>query len=210
MRGSGALAVVSVAWLAGAVPAPAATEIAGHELRILSAPVDPPPHHHSKHLIIRPESLRTGWVIDRQCHENLDPVAAMQVVFGAGKVRKLRITRSDNIGAARVEGDSVQLERVGANAVLCLESENRALEYDPLLRQYTLVSGPYMRRFLDGYFPMRVSFNLEYPPQRLRLVGLQPAVLRAGASTPPGRVRIETLFEGELRLVLRFEAGAPP
>ncbi len=208
MRGTGRFIFLSVLGLAGLSPA-LATDIGGSELRILPGPIQPPPHHHSKSLVILPESLKSGWVLDRQCHENLDPVPAMQVVFGAGKVRKLRITRSKNIGKAWVEGDSVQLERVDANATLCLESENRVLEYDPLLKQYTLVSGPYMRRFLDGYFPMRVSFNLEYPSQQLRLVDLQPPDLRVGAGTPPGRVQVDTLFEGVLRIVLRFRPVHP-
>jgi len=208
MRGTGKFIFLSVFCLAGPWPA-SAIEIGGSELRILPGPIQPPPHHHSKNLIVLPESLKSGWVLDRQCHENLDPVPAMQVVFGAGKVRKLRITHSQNIGKAWVEGESVQLERVGADAVLCLESENRALEYDPLLKQYTLVSGPYMRRFLDGYFPMRVTFNLEYPVRRLRLVDLQPQELRVGAGTPPGRVQIDALFEGQLRIALRFEPVRP-
>jgi hypothetical protein len=206
---TGILALLSGLALTSAVPA-VADEIAGHELRFLKGPVEPRPHHHSKHLVIRPDSLKSGWVIDRQCHANLDPVPAMQVVFGAGRVRKLRITHHENIGAARVEGDTVQLEQVGAKAVLCLESENRALEYDPVLNQYALVSGPYMRRFLDGYFPMQVSFNLEYPPQQLRLAGIQPVELREGAKTPPGRIQIDTLFEGELRITVRFVPAAPP
>jgi len=209
MRRRGTIAILSILGLALARSSLAA-EIAGRELRFLPGPVEPSPHHHTKHLAIRPESLKTGWVLDRQCHENLDPVPAMQVVFSAGKVRKLRITRSENIGAARVEGNSVQLEQVGGNAVLCLESENRMLEYDPLLKQYTLVSGPYMRRFLDGYFPMRLSFDLEYPAPLLRLADIQPAELRAGAGTPPGRIQIDALFEGELRITLRFMSTAPP
>jgi len=187
-----------------ATPVTQASDIAGSELRILTGPIDPAPHHHSKHLIIRPESLSSGWVADRQCHENLDPVPALQVVFGPGKVRKLRVTRSEGIDVAQVEGNSVQLQQVGAGAVLCLESENHALIYDSLLNLYTLVSGPYMRRFLDGYFPMRVSLNVEYPAQLLRLVDIQPVESRAGAGTPPGRVQIDTMFEGELRIKLRF------
>jgi len=191
------------------IPAAHSADIAGRELRVLSGPVQPALHHHSKHLIIRPESLKTGWIVDRQCHENLDPVPALQVVFKAGKVRKLKVSRSENIGSARVEGDSVQLEHIGAHAVLCLESENRVLDFDPLLKQFTLTSGPYMRRFLDGYFPMRLSLNVEYPAQLLRLIDIQPPVLRAGTATPPGRIQIDTQFEGELHIRLRFATLAP-
>jgi len=194
----------------GFTPNALASEIADKDLRLLTEPIEPAPHHHSKHLIIRPDSLKSGWVVDRQCHERLDPVPAMQVVFGAGKVRNLRVTRHDNIGHAQVEGDSVQLRQVRTYAVLCLESENHALGFDPLLNQYVLASGPYMRRFLDGYFPMQVSLNVEYPAQLLRLVDIQPPELRPGAGTPPGRVQINVLFEGELRIRLRFVANHTP
>jgi len=194
----------------GITPAATASEIADQDLRLLTGPVVPAPHHHSKHLIIRLDSLKSGWVVDRQCHEHLDPVPAMQVVFGAGKVRNLRITRHENIGSAQVEGNSVQLQQIRANAVLCLESENHALGFDSTLNQYVLTSGPYMRRFLDGYFPMQVSLNVEYPAQLLRLVEIQPPELRPGAGTQPGRVQINVLFEGELRIRLRFVANHTP
>lgn len=180
-----------------------AAEIGGAELRFLAPPATPL-HHHRKQLVIRPESLASGWVENNQCHEHLDPVAALEVVFGPGRVRRLRITRAEHIGSARVEGSSVQLQDIGPSAVLCLASENRLLEYDAALRQYTLTSGPFMRRFLDGYFPMHVSFELEYPAERLRLLDIQPPELRIGALTAPGRVQLEAWFEGRLDIGLRF------
>jgi hypothetical protein len=186
--------------------APGAAEIGGSALRFLATPPDPLPHHHRKQLIVRPDSLKSGWVENRQCHERLDPVAAMEVVFGPGRVRKLRVTRAEHIAKAWVEGESVQLQGVEPGAVLCVESETRILEYDPSLRQYTLTSGPYLRRFLDGYFPLQLTFTLEYPAERFKLLDIQPAELRARAQTPPGRVQIETLFEGRLDIVLRFAA----
>jgi hypothetical protein len=188
----------------------AAGEISGGELRFLATPPEPPPHHHSKHLILRPDSLASGWVEDRQCHERLDPVNAMQIMFGPGRVRRLRITRAERIGEARIDGNSVQLRQVGENARLCLTAETRLLEYDPLLRQYTLTSGPYLRRFLDGYFPLQLSVEIDYPADRLKLVDIQPPELRAGSRSSPGRLHLESLFEGRLVLVLHFAPLTPP
>ena len=192
--------------LAGLLPAALVlAEISGGELRLLTDSPDPPPHHHSKHIEIVPASLDSGWVQDRQCHRHLDPVAALEIVFGAGKVRQLQITRSEGIGATQVAGNSVQLQDVGKNATLCLESELLLLERDPLSGQYVLTSGPYMRRFLDGYFPMRLTLEIVYPPDRLRFVDMQPDLLRACTRLLPGQLRLDALFEGRLELAIRFE-----
>ena len=191
---------------AGLLPAAlAAAEISGGELRLLTESPGAPPHHYSKRIEIGPASLDSGWVLDRQCHMHLDPVAALEIVFGAGKVRRLRITRSENIGDARVVGHSVQLQNVGKNASLCLESELHSLERDPLTGRYVLASGPYMRRFLDGYFPMRLTLEISYPHDRLRLVEAEPGLLRTRARLLPGRLKLDVLFEGRLGLMIYFE-----
>lgn len=181
-----------------------ADEINEGELHFLSGPLPEPPHHHTRHIQVTRESLKTGWIVSKQCHHHLDQVRAMQIVFGAGRVRNLRIARAENIGKTWIEDDSVQMEDVGAQAVICLISENRALDYDPVLKQYTLRSGPFMRRFLDGYFPIRVSLALDYPTDALTLLELNPPELRLYATMPPGHLRIETLFEGRLTVEFRF------
>ncbi len=187
----------------------AAGEINEGELRFLEyAPAGALFHQH-KQLRITAESLDTGWVRDRQCYYNLDRVPALEVVFGAGRVRDLKVTRTENIERAWVEGASVQLKNVGARAVLCIESENRALERDPGTGQYVLHSGPYMRRFLDGYFPMRVSINIEYPVERLQLDSLEPFDLPNKSTSVPGRLSLDALFEGRLVIVVRFSERPP-
>ena len=181
-----------------------ADEISDGALHFLTRPPQTPPHHQRKHLTILTDSLKSGWVKSRQCHENLDPVNAMQVVFSADRVRGLRITRSERIGRAWIEDGNVQLQGIAAGAILCLESENRMLQHDPALNIFTLTSGPYMRRFLDGYFPLRVTFDLDYPEERLRLVEMNPPELRVVAQISPGHIRLPVLFEGRLDISLRF------
>lgn len=194
--------------LAGCLLSGAATaldfDINDGDLRFLDSVPGSSPYHHSVQLILRPDSLKTGWLVNRQCHRRLDVVPALQVVFSSGRMRNLRILQAEGIGQARVENSTVQLTNVGNQAVLCLESEIRRLDYDSALQQYVLTSGPHMRRFLDGYFPMQVTFDLEYPVDRLQLIDIEPQELRARASTPPGRVRLEALFEGRLNILLRF------
>jgi hypothetical protein len=187
----------------------AAFDINEGELHFLTEPPAEAVHHHHKRVVITPESLKTGWIVNRQCHYNLDQVGAMEVVFAPGRVRALDITRAENIESAWVEGSSVQLKNVGPNAVLCLNSENRVLTHDAQTGHYTLTSGPYMRRFLDGYFPMRVSLNLEYPAALLSLVDMAPTDPGLKATRVPGQVRIDTLFEGRLLLTLRFSPKKP-
>lgn len=198
------LVTVLAGWLISGTVFGLDSDINEGDLRFLDSVPGAPPYHHSVQLILRPDSLKTGWLVNRQCHKRLDVVPALQVVFSPGRMRNLRILQAEDIGQARVENSTVQLTNVGAQALLCLESEIRRLDYDSGLQQYVLTSGPHMRRFLDGYFPMQVTFELEYPVDRLRLIDIQPQELRGRASTPPGRVHLDALFEGRLDILLRF------
>lgn len=172
--------------------------------------VDPAPsedlYTQTKHITLSADSLASGWVASKQCHYRLDPVPALQVVFAPDRVRRLRIVQADNIGRARVEGSSVQLDQVGEAAVLCLVNESRVLEPDVLTGGYTLRLGPFMRRFLDGYFPLHIKLAIDYPPDRLRLTAIQPDELGRHARHLPGSVRIDAIFEGRLDLSLHFDA----
>lgn len=160
-------------------------------------------HYHQNRIAITEASLRRGWVELRQCHENIDPVPAAQILFRSDGIRGLAIDRSENIGRAWVEGHSVQLENVGRDAELCIRAESRALESlgDGM---YRLRNGPYMRRFLDGYYPMRVALQIDYPRDRLRLVGQTPASQEGfRVDRTQAGLDVEATFEG--RLVTCFD-----
>ena len=164
-----------------------------------------PVHHLDNQIVITASSLKNGWVKLLQCHEHIDNVPAAQIVFNRSKIRNLAVRDFEGIAAAWVEGASVQLKQVGKAAKLCLNAETRALSEDEL-GGYLLKNGPYMRRFLDGYYPMRVSFSV-IKPVSLKLVSVTP-------SPQPGfslneendTVRFEALFEGRLNTELRFIA----
>lgn len=197
-------------WLSGLLLASAvAAEINEGELRFLEALPSPPPHHHHKQITIDRQSLESGWVRDRQCHKHLDPVPAVQIVFAPGKVRHLRITRAERIERTWVEGSSVQATGLQPEAMLCLESELRVLEHDTATGLYLLHSGPYMRRFLDGFFPLQLSLDVDYPADRLRVVDIQPAGLRTKSRLLPGRLQIEVVFEGKLDIHMQFKPVGP-
>lgn len=178
-------------------------DIAGRELHFLPALPAQPVHYHQKHLTLNADSLASGWADHQQCHYHLDQVAALEVVFKKEHVRKLAITRAEHIGRAWIEDSSVQLQNVGPDAVLCISSESRVLKHDVLTGSYTLNSGPYMRRYLDGYFPMRVTLIVDYPAT-LQLDDMQPSELRLHAINLPGHLQIDTVFEGQLDIDLRF------
>ncbi len=181
------------------------------ELRFLDRPPDTPPHLHSTHVFVTEDSLTSGWVTAKQCHYHLDQVSALQVVFNKRRVRNIRILQFDNIGRAWVEGASVQVKNVGKDAVLCILSENLAIKRNESERTYEWHGGPYMRRFLDGYFPMQVKLAIDYPADRLRLESIDPGTLRFKTVANPGMVRLDALFEGKLDITIRFaDTGTPP
>jgi hypothetical protein len=168
------------------------------DLRFL---VKPPPnrfHHHSNFIDISALSLNDGWVMLRQCHENIDPVPTAQVVFRPGGIRALRIVSAENIGKAWVQGHTIQLEDVRAQAKLCVSAESRAF-HALGGGVYGLRNGPFMRRFLDGFYPLRVHMEISYPPEILELMAHQPETQNGfSVDQRTGGVSVDTLFDGRL------------
>ena len=173
-------------------------------LHFLAAPPAKPVHHHQNRIRIDPASLASGWVGLSQCHDHLDAVPRTQITFREGFVRELRIDVASGIGTARVEGASVQLQDVAPGARLCLSAQTRALRSTGP-GAFNLVNGPYLRRFLDGYYPMRVTLEVDYPQQTLRLTAVSPSP-QPGLTVDerPGSIRLDALFEGELRTLIEF------
>jgi hypothetical protein len=185
------------------------------ELRFLPPVKADGKHAHLNRIRITEQSLEGGWVALEQCHENIDAVPAAQILFGAGGIRNLSIESSRNIGRAWVEGHSVQLEDVGPDAVLCLRGESQALR-DLGDGFYRLRNGPYMRRFLDGYYPMRVTLDIQYPAELIEIVGQSPST-QPGFSVKNGGsdLMVDTTFEGRLVTCFDFcrrgdDCAAPP
>lgn len=174
------------------------------ELTFLDVPPAEPVHAHHNRITLGADSLRDGWGGLYQCHNHLDPVPSAEVVFNAGRVRHLKVDSSEAIGRAWVEGHSVQLEDVQRGARLCISAQSRVLvpEADG---GFTVRNGPFMRRFLDGYYPMHVTLDILLPPGAWVLAeqspGPQPGfeIIWTG-----GRIRVDTWFSGELRTAFRF------
>lgn len=198
---------------AGAAPltlAGDAFDINEGELHFLTEPPAEPPHRHTKRLRVTPDSLQSGWVEAEQCHYQLDQVPAMEIVFGKDKVRKLKVVNAQNIDELWIEGPTVQMKNVGADAFVCIASENRILARN-IAGDYVLTTGPFMRRFLDGYFPMQVRLEVDYPDKLLQFDNVTPAELKLHTVGGRGHLKVDTLFEGRLIIALRFtdKQGAP-
>ena len=155
-------------------------------------------------LTITPGSLRNGWVELYQCQSNLDPVSAVEVVYRYQGMRKLRVISSRGIQRARVENNSVQMEQVDEGAEICIEAEVQVLNKTGA-GQYQLTSGPFHRRFLDGYYPLRLDYRIHWPADMLQLETVLPE-MQEGFSVrkQAGELIIVTLFEGMLTINIRF------
>lgn len=180
------------------------SEVNEGELVFLPKPPQKVVHYHANNIIINQQSIDEGWVYLSQCHSNLDKVGLAQIVFRADRVRNLKVTRVENIESAWVDGATVQLRNIAENARLCIDAETRVFVYNGD-GTFSLRSGPYMRRFLDGYYPMRVSLDVTLATDKLRFADISPAVQK-GFSVEHGRhtVRYDAWFEGKLNTEIRF------
>ena len=155
-------------------------------------------------LTINPETLSNGWVALYQCQSNLDPVAAVEVVYRYHELRNLRVISTHNIERAWVERNSVQLQQVQEGGEVCIKAEVQVLKPDGE-GGYTLQSGPFHRRFLDGYYPVRLDYRILWPADRLRLASVYPQAQEGfSVHEQSGELHIDTLFEGKLTITTRF------
>jgi hypothetical protein len=186
------------------------TDVNEGELNFLTQAPATPVHHHQNRITLSESSLVDGWVHLVQCHSHIDAVPSLQITYGEGRVRALRVTRAGGIGRAWVEGASVQMENITADASICIEAETRALEKDGQSR-FILKNGPYMRGFLDGYYPMRVTMAVKIQAPQLRFLDISPAPQPGFlVSSSQGEIGFDTLFEGRLTTLVRFATETAP
>jgi hypothetical protein len=186
------------------------SEVNEGDLHFLSQAPATPVHHHQNRITLTPSSLLDGWAELDQCHSHIDAVPSTQIVYNAERIRALRISRAENIGKSWVQGPTVQLENVGHDAVICIQAQTRALAEDGE-GGFQLLNGPYMRRFLDGYYPMRVSMVVSLQAPELRFRDIEPAAQPGFTIRQADReISYDTLFEGRLNTLIRFSRHALP
>ena len=156
-------------------------------------------------LTITPDSLHSGWVRLAQCQSSLDPIDSIQVLYRYTGMRGLRVVTARNMAGARVEANTVQLTGVQEGGEVCIEADVQVLNPDGQ-GGYRLRSGPFHRRFLDGYYPVELVYRVSWPQQRLSLRGAQPPAQPGHeVSMAPGSLSIDSLFEGKLVIELSFD-----
>ena len=181
-----------------------AIEVNEGVLDFLAQPPVEPVHHHHNQIVLSPASLDDGWITLHQCHQHLDPVPSSQVVYRRGRIRDLKIEAYRGIGEAWVEGHTVQLRDVGPEARLCVTAQSKALTSNSD-GTFALSNGPFMRRFLDGYYPMHVTIEVQIPVKCLQLSHVTPAEQQGFAVTQEaGYLRIDAWFEGRLFTKITF------
>jgi hypothetical protein len=175
------------------------------ELSFLEQPPGSRIHRHAARVRISYGSLEDGWVIMEQCHQGIDRVPVAQILFREGSTRAIEVLSSRNIGAAYSEDNSVQLRAVADDAEICVRAETRAL-YPIDNGVFELRNGPFMRRFLDGYYPLQLELSIEFPPG-IELADHTPETQPGFAvALSPGLIEVDSLFEGQLRTQFRFLA----
>jgi len=175
------------------------------QLVFLTGPQQKVLHHHHNNMTISARSLQDGWVLMEQCHTNLDKVPAAQIVFAQDRVRDIRLLSFQNMARAWVEGASVQMTDIQADARLCMQAWTRALFINDD-GSYSLRNGPFMRRFLDGYFPIRVSMEINFSGTGLRPTTVSPQSQKGfDIWRNKDRIGFDAVFEGQLRTEFSFE-----
>lgn len=174
---------------------------------------DPPakPVLHSKNTFtLTQNSIDFGWVILEQCYSHLDKVPDMEIVYRYKQMTGLELISSQNITDIQMTDRSAVLKQVGDMAEICIRALVRNFYQNPD-KTFSLVNGPYHRRFLDGYYPYHLSLTVNFTGLDLRLIRTIPA-RQAGfeALISHQSLSIDTLFEGKLNTELVFEQLPTP
>lgn len=155
-------------------------------------------------ITITPGSLSDGWVNLQQCYQNLDPIGKVEVVYHYKSMKNLRIVSFSNISSAKIVNQSVQLEDVEPGARLCVSAQIRNF-YKQSDNTYSLINGPYHRKFFDGYYPLSVHLEIIYPKDLLSVISVIPdAQPGFTIAMEDHRISISALFEGKLTTEINF------
>lgn len=153
---------------------------------------------------ITPKSIETGWVQLQQCYEHLDQVSNTVIVYQYKFMRDLKLVSKRNIDTVTFQGQSAELTNIGQDAELCISAQVRNFYQNPD-QSFSLINGPYHRRFLDGYYPYRLTFRVIFADTGLQAVRTQPqAQTGFNIHQQQDNVLIETLFEGMLTIEVNF------
>ena len=160
---------------------------------------------HSKITItIDQTSIDHGWTSLVQCYSHLDAVPRTAVTYRKNLIKNLRVISSKNIKQTQVSGNKVLLTDVAKDAALCIGATARNF-YQNEDASFSLVNGPYHRKFLDGYYPYHLTLKINYSPElnfKYNLPETQPGF---AVTQVDNALLIDTVFEGRLKTEFRFK-----
>jgi len=177
------------------------------DLEFLTSPPDKPPHVLHNNFKIDSSSLQDGWIDLVQCHENLDKVGAAQIMYHPRRTRNIKVLSSTGVQKTWVEDNTVQMVNITDNARVCISAKVHSL-YSNFDGTYSMRNGPFHRRFLDGYYPMRVTMDVQLPEGELRFGAIQP-MEQAGFKVEHDTrsMQVDALFVGELNIEVYFDGS---
>jgi len=156
-------------------------------------------------LTINTQSIDTGWVKLRQCYRHLDKLPAVDITYQYRFMRALAIHSKKQIEKATINNQTISLENISDNAEICVRAEVRIF-YQNSDGTFSLMNGPYHRRFLDGYYPYHVTLAVTYPQHVLRPVKTIPEEQQGFEIIhQQGKTTIDTVFEGILNTEIIFK-----
>ncbi|MBN2865772.1 MAG: hypothetical protein JXK16_07170 [Thiotrichales bacterium] len=120
-------------------------------------------------LTVTQTSLTDGWVTFTQCHNNLDPIRKIVVQYNSNNTRGLTLQSSEKIESVNIDESNRAAVLIGVkkHARVCISGESKSLE--ETADGYLVKRGPYMRKFLDGYYPMALKETIKWQQTDLKL-----------------------------------------
>ena len=154
-------------------------------------------------IFVDQKSIDDGWTKLTQCYSNLDPIHRTAVVYRKNLIKNLTVLSSKNIKGTNVSDNKVFLKDVSKNAMLCIGASARNF-YQNKDRTFSLVNGPYHRKFLDGYYPYHLKLNINFIPKLKFSYALPKQQPGFQVQQDSRALFIDTIFEGRLKTEFRF------
>lgn len=175
-------------------------------LRFITTPVKENILHSVNRINISKESIDNGWVSLQQCYFNLDKINKVTISYQYRFIKNLKLTSLKNIKSGVIHKQNIELIDVKENAELCMKADVRIFYQNPDL-SYSLVNGPYHRRFLDGFYPYHLSLFINYPENLLTFLKSKPQQQKGFSVThQDNKLIIDSIFEGILNTELIFKS----
>lgn len=161
--------------------------------------------HSTNTLIISQKSIDDGWVDLHQCYINLDQLPEVDITYFYKTIKNLKIISINNIDSAEVKKQNITLKNIKKNPEICVSAEVRVFYQNPDLT-FSLINGPYHRRFLDGYYPYHITLNIKFPGDILQLQETIPEQTKNFLiSVKRNSLLVDTTFEGILNIETKFK-----